>query len=217
MGPTRRSSSRSGGPTSECRNAEDATHIRPPPASRVVTRYVAFLRGINLGNRRVKMADLRREVGDLELANVGTFIASGNVVFDHEEPEAPDLSRLERRMEEHLEDRLGFFTDTMIRRLTDVGTLTELEMVRNAEEEGLNVYATFTKGPLTEEIRKALTALETPDDRFGFLEREVLWLRRGGVSDSTVETRHLEKAFGGMPNTRRRVTTLRRMIDKFGS
>lgn len=46
------------------------------------TRYVALLRGVNLGgNRRVAMPDLRRVVAGLGYDDVVTYINSGNVVF----------------------------------------------------------------------------------------------------------------------------------------
>lgn len=52
------------------------------------TRYVAFLRGINVGgNKLIKMEDLRRCIAAAGFKNVRTFIASGNVLFD-----APDTN-----------------------------------------------------------------------------------------------------------------------------
>ena len=46
-------------------------------------KYVAFLRGINVGGKRlIKMEDLRRVVESIGLKNVRTFIASGNVLFE---------------------------------------------------------------------------------------------------------------------------------------
>ena len=45
-------------------------------------RYVALLRGINVGRaKRVAMADLRAVVEDLGYADVRTLLNSGNVVF----------------------------------------------------------------------------------------------------------------------------------------
>ncbi len=43
--------------------------------------YLAFLRGINLGKRRIEMARLRTLFVELKFADVATFIASGNVIF----------------------------------------------------------------------------------------------------------------------------------------
>jgi uncharacterized protein (DUF1697 family) len=177
-----------------------------------MTRYVAFLRGINLGHRRVKMADLRGHFEELGLDGVGSYIASGNVIFDHE---SADVGALEDRIEARLEEALGFFTDTIIRPLESVDGLTRLGQIEEAEGDGFTVYATFAKEELGGEVEEAFADLETPDDRFHVREREVLWLRRGGISDSTIKTRHLEAAFGGIANTRRKVSTLRKMVERF--
>lgn len=56
-------------------------------------RYIAFLRAINVGGHTVKMDVLRAHFTRLGLANVETFIASGNVIFDA----AADPRRLESR------------------------------------------------------------------------------------------------------------------------
>ena len=45
-------------------------------------RYVALLRGINVGKaKRIAMADLRDAVGSLGHSDVKTLLNSGNVVF----------------------------------------------------------------------------------------------------------------------------------------
>ena len=46
-----------------------------------MTRYIAFLRAINVGGRTVKMDHLRQLFADLGFAGATTFIASGNVIF----------------------------------------------------------------------------------------------------------------------------------------
>ncbi len=59
-----------------------------------MTRYVAFLRGINVGGKRlIKMEDLRRVVESTGLKNVRTFIASGNVLFETSQTNRDALSK----------------------------------------------------------------------------------------------------------------------------
>ncbi|MCY4370166.1 MAG: DUF1697 domain-containing protein, partial [bacterium] len=49
--------------------------------------YVALLRGINVGGRNiVRMADLRVAFEDAGYAAVGTYIQSGNVLFESAVP-----------------------------------------------------------------------------------------------------------------------------------
>ncbi|MBI1730339.1 DUF1697 domain-containing protein [Candidatus Acetothermia bacterium] len=48
-----------------------------------MTRYAAFLRGINVGGKKIiKMAELREAVESLGFRNVRTILASGNLLFD---------------------------------------------------------------------------------------------------------------------------------------
>jgi len=47
-----------------------------------VSRHVAFLRGINLGKRQIKMAELKACLEAMGLDKVKTLLASGNVIFE---------------------------------------------------------------------------------------------------------------------------------------
>jgi uncharacterized protein (DUF1697 family) len=56
--------------------------------------YVAFLRGINVGGKKlIKMEALRRVVESVGLKNVRTFIASGNVLFETSQTNRAALTR----------------------------------------------------------------------------------------------------------------------------
>jgi uncharacterized protein (DUF1697 family) len=66
-------------------------------------RYVALLRGINVGGKTlIRMADLKECVESLGLDDVSTFIASGNVLFSSDER---DAAKLERAIEGAVEKR----------------------------------------------------------------------------------------------------------------
>ena len=52
-------------------------------------RYITFLRAINVGGHTVKMDRLREIFESLGFANVETFIASGNVVFERRRETRP--------------------------------------------------------------------------------------------------------------------------------
>ena len=56
-------------------------------------RYVALLRGINVGGRNmVAMADLRQVVASLGHTEVATYIQSGNIVFTSPDASVPGLA-----------------------------------------------------------------------------------------------------------------------------
>ncbi len=59
----------------------------------MTSTYVALLRGINVGTKRLAMADLRAAYESLGLGDVRTLLNSGNVVFTA--PSAPAAADLE--------------------------------------------------------------------------------------------------------------------------
>jgi hypothetical protein len=77
-----------------------------------LARYFAFLRAINVGGHIVKMERLRREFEGLGFAEVETFIASGNVIF---ESRATNEKLLSSKVERHLESALGYEVAVFIR------------------------------------------------------------------------------------------------------
>src|SRR5258707_14040108 len=67
--------------------------------------YIAFLRGINLGNRRIKMDQLRALFEEMKFSDVATFIASGNVIFSSK---ISDAKKIEKQIETHLLQSLKY-------------------------------------------------------------------------------------------------------------
>ena len=79
-------------------------------------QQVAFLRAVNVGKRRVAMADLRRELEGIGLDDVWTHINSGNAVF-----RSPlGRAKLEARIEACLLDSFGFEVETFVRTAAQV-------------------------------------------------------------------------------------------------
>ncbi|MBU1333294.1 MAG: DUF1697 domain-containing protein [Alphaproteobacteria bacterium] len=73
--------------------------------------WLAFLRGINLGKRQMKMAELRACLEADGFAEVKTVLASGNVRFSAEGSAAALKARLEKLMA----DRFGFAVGVVLR------------------------------------------------------------------------------------------------------
>lgn len=74
-------------------------------------RYIALLRGINVGgNAKVPMAELRQCFEDLGCTNVSTYINSGNVLFDSNQINKETQVHIEK----HLKDHFGFSLPTVI-------------------------------------------------------------------------------------------------------
>jgi uncharacterized protein (DUF1697 family) len=107
--------------------------------------YIALLRGINVGGHVVKMDVLRRLFADLGLANVRSYIQTGNLFFDGDEEER---SALRRRIEAHLQPALGYAVPVCLR------TVEELERVVALDP--------FTGVAVTPDVRLSVTFLAEP-------------------------------------------------------
>src|SRR5688572_12009974 len=97
------------------------------------TKYIAFLRAINVGGHTVKMTRLRALFEDLGLSNVETFIASGNVIF---ESAAKDVRALEKKIEAHLRKALGYEVKTFIRSAAELQEVAQHDPFSQGEMEG---------------------------------------------------------------------------------
>lgn len=75
-------------------------------------RYVALLRAVNVGGRKVTMNELKEEAEKLGYTNARTLVASGNLVFDTKK--TPD-AKLETTLEAAIEKTFGLFSEVMVR------------------------------------------------------------------------------------------------------
>lgn len=176
-----------------------------------MTRYVAFLRGMNLGKRRLEMSRLRSLFEDLGYTDVATFIASGNVVFSTPERAT---EKLESRVAAHLEQALGYDVDTFVRTLDEVVAIARSKPFPEDGNEGITVHVGFLQKPLSGATAKSMIGVRTPDDEFLVKGREYYWLCRIRTSDSKVWTLPDLKALRLPTSTMRNMSSIRKLVAK---
>ena len=94
------------------------------------TVYVALLRGINVGGHTVKMDVLRGHFAELGLANVRSYIQSGNVFFESAETER---GKLRDSIERHLQSALGYAVPTCLRTIDELDAVLARDPFRDVE------------------------------------------------------------------------------------
>ncbi|HMH45691.1 MAG TPA: DUF1697 domain-containing protein [Pyrinomonadaceae bacterium] len=88
------------------------------------TRYVAFLRGINVGgNKLIKMEALAAVFRAAGFRNVRTYIASGNVIFDSR---GTNTDILAKKIEKKLTTNFGHEIAVLVYSLAELEALVEL-------------------------------------------------------------------------------------------
>lgn len=168
--------------------------------------YVAFLRGMNLGNRRIKNPELRAEFEQLDLLEVATFRASGNVVFAVEEGER--RATLRARIEAGLLEGLGYDVPVYLRSGAEVAAIAAREPFPApavAASKG-KLQVTMLGGKPPAAARKRALALSSDADRLAIEGSELYWLPSGGVSESDLDLKAIERALG--PGTQRTIGTI---------
>lgn len=160
-----------------------------------MARYVAFLRGMNLGNRRLKNPELKAEFERLGFAEVATFRASGNVVF---EAGRVGEAALAKKVEAGLADGLGYEVPVFLRSVAEVAAIVAhrpFSAKAVAASKGKLQVELLASKPSAKARRDAL-ALATDEDRLAIAGRELYWLPNGGISDSDLDLKALDRALG---------------------
>jgi uncharacterized protein (DUF1697 family) len=158
-------------------------------------RCVAFLRGMNLGGRRIKNEELRTEFETLGFEDVATFRASGNVVFGAGKGGEAALAG---KIEAGLGAALGYAVPVFLRSCAELREIAAREPFepKLVESSKGKLQVTFlAKAPTATARRKAL-ALATDADRLAIAGRELYWLPSGGISESELDLKAIDAALG---------------------
>ena len=170
-----------------------------------MARYAAFLRGINVGGRRVKADALCAPFAELGFDAVSSFRASGNVLFDA--PRKPSAAKVEAG----LEAALGYDVAVFLRTADELRALAAAEPF---DADGKFHVLFLEDLPAAADQREVL-ALATDDDRLAFGDRELFWMPKGRMMESGLDLKRVEKLIGS--NTMRTSGTVQQIAAKYFS
>lgn len=146
--------------------------------------HAAFLKGINLGRRRVSNDELRGHFQTLGMEEAGVFRASGNVVFS--DPHERGDAALGELIEAGLARLLGYPVATFIRsgaELLEIAAAEPFDEPTRARLAGKLQVVLLARRPAQSSIAQALE-LAGAEDSLSFGGRELYWLPAAGLSDS---------------------------------
>ena len=106
-------------------------------------RYIAFLRGINVGGKNIiKMENLKASFESLGFKNVKTFIQSGNVFFDSGITNAATISK---KIESGLLKEYKSEIKVMVRTAEEIESMIKRNPFKNiALDEKIKLYVSFS-------------------------------------------------------------------------
>jgi uncharacterized protein (DUF1697 family) len=176
-----------------------------------VERYVAFLRGMNLGGRRIKNEQLREEFEALGLTEVACFRASGNVVFASEEGSEATLADM---IEAGLSSALGYEVPVFLRDSTQIWGIAGFQPFdpEAVERSGGKLQVSLLAAEPPAKARKEVLSMASDEDLLAIDGRELYWLPSGGMLESSLDLDAIDALLGR--STRRTKGTIEQIAAK---
>jgi uncharacterized protein (DUF1697 family) len=157
------------------------------------------------------MDQLKRAFESMSLANVQTFIASGNVIFETPIAKAEEIERV---IEAGLQKAFKYPVMTFVRTPDEMIAASCSAPFTAADLENAGLYVTFLKTSLDKAAAKKVLTLCNADDDFAVVGREVYWLRRRMKERMGEPFPALGKVIS-VPGTMRSITTVRKLAAKY--
>ncbi|GAA3539150.1 hypothetical protein AFL01nite_28770 [Aeromicrobium flavum] len=169
-----------------------------------MSKRVVLLRAVNVGGAKLPMAELREVAERLGATNVSTFIASGNLLCDVDDPEAFD-----RALEQAIQERFGFFREAISRspgELRDALAAHPFEI--DPETKANHIYF-LLRPPTPEQVEALLTRGLT--ERLAVIGRDLHIRYADGVANTKLTPAVILRTLG-CHGTGRNLNTVQKLI-----
>ena len=179
-----------------------------------MTRWVALLRGINVGgSNQLAMADLRATMERLGFENVATYIQSGNVIFDAAgTAPAADEARTARRIADGIVEQHGLNVPVVVRPADDLRRVaTSHPDIESGIDPKLLHVVFLDEAPSPDRVAGLDPARYEPD-AWAVIGREVFVRYPNGSGRSKLTIDVFERAFG-CTATARNLNTVRKLVE----
>lgn len=163
-----------------------------------MTRYAAFLRGVNVSGTTMKMSDVAAAFTNAGFTGVRTILASGNVVL-----ESPSSApKVRTTAETALRERFGYDAWVLVYELDTVRKIAQ-DYPFDREVQGQHSYVTFVSDPGILDELAALAADAGADERIARGDGVAYWqVPKAATLDSTIGKTMGKKRYKSSTTTR---------------
>lgn len=175
-------------------------------------KYIAFLRGINVGGKhKVPMLDLRKKLEDLGFTKISTLLNSGNIIF---EGDIETTSKLEKNLEKDLEHIFGFVIPCLIRTENEMQQVFNSNVFENiVATKNTRFYVSFIK---ENTVEKPLLPLYSEDKSYSILalQNRTIFSVLDVTKTATPKAMAILENYFGKNITTRNWNTIEKISDK---
>lgn len=170
--------------------------------------YVSLLRGVNVGGRIVKMADLKACYEKAGFTDVATFLQSGNVVFSSD---LPDATAVQAKLEAAVGRQFNYPAKILVYQQSDLKPLAEAYPFDSSDEK-FQHYIIFLRPGLAQKLVAAAVDLDPKIEQVAAGNNVVYWRVQKGMTLQSAFGKTLSKPAFKDFHTNRNLKTVRKLI-----
>jgi uncharacterized protein (DUF1697 family) len=156
-----------------------------------MTKYAAFLRGINVGGKnKIKMETLRETFAALQFENVQTYINSGNVIFETAET---NDKKLAEQIENAIEKEFSLNIKVMVRTIDEIREIINNNPFDGQFENDKDLHVLFLDEEMPEEKRELLISNNSENEKFVVRGGEIFCHLKNGFASSLLGKDYIGK------------------------
>ena len=178
-----------------------------------MARYAAFFASSNVGGNRLKLADLREALEREDFEEVETVVASGNVLFSHDERPTEGLAE---KLAHIVRERFDIDSFAAVRSRDEVQAAIEGNPFRE-DGEARFVHTVFLEQPLDRAAFETFANAYDGPERLAPGEREFFVDFAEGVGRSPLGPAMAKAKVIKSRATARNLRSLQRILDKMDS
>jgi len=168
-------------------------------------KYIAFLRGINVGGRTIRMADLKLCFENLGFRDVVTVLQTGNVIFSSDK----NITALKDTIEAGLTRIFDYPAHAQVFALDSLQTIVGAYPFTDHDAEHHD-YIVFFEDGLEKQLATALSLDTTEKVTVG--DGVIYWRVPKGLTLKSTFAQYLTKAPYKHAHTNRNIRTLQKII-----
>jgi uncharacterized protein (DUF1697 family) len=159
--------------------------------------YISLLRGVNVGGRKMLMAELKELYESLKFRQVTSYIQSGNIIFKSSNQKVEEL---EKEIEGELYENYDFQVPIFIRKVNEFKKIIEDNPF--SKEDLTKVYITFLKRKPENLSVNLIDDRKDESEKFQIREREIYLFLPQGYGRTKISNNFFENRFKLKATTR---------------
>ncbi len=173
--------------------------------------YIGLLRGINVGgHKKIKMADLKKMLNDLNFSDVQTYIQSGNIVF-----KTADVNKeeLESKIKKEIIKTFGFDVPVLVKSREEIVSIVERNLFLKDEnlEPSMLYFAMLQRMP-SDDVIQQFKEIHFDNEVFSMGNHVVYLAYKLGAGKAKCNNNFIEKKLK-VSATTRNLKTMQKLIE----